>query len=198
MQEFPCRLMAWISQNFIGRAGFHNQPFVQTADRPGNGPNEGWGMTHNNHSLSLLGKFHQQSCNFSSAAGIEGTRRFIEQNQPRLHGQCPSDGNSLLLTSRERFRTCVGLILQSNPGQKFTRFGDCFLSRTLKHMNWCFGDVLQNGAMREQVTFLEDHADSLANPEQRSVTFSTRSRRKHGVFHTHFTTIVTFESVDDP
>jgi hypothetical protein len=65
-------------------------------------------------------------------------------------------------------------------------------------MNRSFGDVLQNGAMRKQVTFLEDHADSLANPEQRSVAFPTRSRRKHCVFHTHLTTIVTFKSVDDP
>jgi hypothetical protein len=57
----------------------------------------------------------------------------------------------------------VGLVRQSDASQQRHRLGLCLATGHAKDVHGRFGDVLQNGAVREQIEFLEDHAHGAPN-----------------------------------
>ena len=75
-----------------------------------------------------------------------------------FHGQCPGDGDPLLLTAGELLRVGVSPVAESDSVQQRLRFGGDFVPGAPKHMDWRFHDVLQHGHVREQIEALEHYA----------------------------------------
>jgi hypothetical protein len=90
------------------------------------------------------------------------SRIFIEQDQFRPHGQCPRNGNALLLAAGQLPWIRIGLVLHADFGEQFVRVLFGVRRRFAEHLARRDHQIFQNGQMREQVVLLEHEAHALA------------------------------------
>ena len=74
------------------------------------------GDDHHGHALGCEAGHDVQD--LTDELGIERGGRLVEQHQPRLHGQRPSDGDALLLAAREHVRIDVAFLRNADLGQE--------------------------------------------------------------------------------
>src|SRR5450759_1357486 len=116
-------------------------------------------MGHHDHGRALSGQLAHHGENLPDELGVKSRGGLVEEHQLRLHGHGASDGDSLLLATRELGGIGRGLVLQTNSREQCDRMlADLSLLLTLD-LYWRFHDVLDRGLVREQVEPLEDHTD---------------------------------------
>ena len=90
--------------------------------------------------------------------GVQGAGGLVAQQHLGIGGQSPGDGNALLLTAGELRGIGLGLVRQPHQLQQLPGLG---LGLLPAHPGQLHGeaDVLQTGALHQQVEPLEDHGD---------------------------------------
>ena len=93
--------------------------------------------------------------------GVQRTGGFIAQQHFGVGSQCAGNGDALLLTAGQLCRVGVGLIRQPHHLQQLhsALFGLRLFYACQLHGE---ADILQAGALHEQVELLEDHGDVAA------------------------------------
>ena len=97
--------------------------------------------------------------------GVQGAGGLITEQDVRLVGQCPGDGHTLLLTTRELCGVVVCQVRQSDQGQKFghpgcpLRFPHTAPKKGKLH-------IACHGAGGHQIEVLEDHPGALPEGAQ--------------------------------
>ena len=116
-------------------------------------------MGDNDHcNAQTLVDVPDQGQDLAGSLGIQCGSGLVTQQYVRIGGQRAGDGNSLLLTARKLCRVGVGLFLQTNHLQKLQRTLFCFgFGNALQLQGEA--DVLQTGALHEEMKALEDHGD---------------------------------------
>ena len=90
--------------------------------------------------------------------GVQGGSRLIAQKHIRFRDQCPGDSHPLLLSAGQLCRIAVGLVGQIHQFQKLPCFRLCgFPVRPAQPEGQ--HDIIQAGALHEQVETLEDHGN---------------------------------------
>ena len=90
--------------------------------------------------------------------GVERGERLVEQHQRRVAGEAARERHPLALTARERARSPVGEVLGSDPLEPGA--GDRTSCPAAARLTDGEGDVVENGAVRQQQAILEDHSDT--------------------------------------
>ncbi len=90
--------------------------------------------------------------------GVERRERLVEQHQRRIAGEAARQRHPLALAARERARSPVGEPLRSDPFEP--RAGDRTSCPAAAGLTDGEGDVVENGAVRQQQAVLKDHSDA--------------------------------------
>ena len=91
--------------------------------------------------------------------GVERRGGLVEEHQRRLHRQRPGDRDPLLLAAREGAGVLVGALGEPDPLEQGQRLLAGLGLVAALDEDRRLHDVLERGAVREQVEPLEDHAD---------------------------------------
>ena len=75
---------------------------------------------HDRHAAGAA-KSLEQSEHLLAGGGVEGARRLVRQQQPRVVGERAGDRHALTLSSRENRRSRVGTTLEPDLAQELAR-----------------------------------------------------------------------------
>ena len=112
-------------------------------------------MGHDDHRHLLGGEAADDGQDFLREFGVEGARRFVEEEDFGVERQRPRDGGPLLLSARE-FTRIRGL-LGGKPrlGEEVAGTGFGVLAGAPEDVDLRLGEVAQDGEVGEQVEILE-------------------------------------------
>jgi len=113
-QELPGAVVGGIGEEFRGWALFDDDAVVHEDDAIGDVLGKAHLVRHHQHRPPFQGQRPHHVKHFANQLWIEGRCRLIEQEKLRLHGQRPSDGDTLLLPAGEPLWILVGFVRQSN------------------------------------------------------------------------------------
>ncbi len=116
---------------------------------------------HDRH--ALLFELAHQLENLADKLGVERTRHFVEQQQPRVVRERSGDRGALLLTAGKPVGVFVGLVCQPYAGKQLTRSRLRCPSRHAMDLAWRECHVVEHGHVREEVVRLEDDPDAPAH-----------------------------------
>ncbi len=85
----------------LGRPLFNQFALIHENDPVGNLAGEAHFMGNHNHGHPFAGKLFHNVQNLAYHRGIEGTGRFVEEHDLRVHVERPGDGDALLLGAGE-------------------------------------------------------------------------------------------------
>ena len=122
------------------------------------------GDDHGGDAQALVDVLNQLQ-NGPGGGGVQGAGGLVTQQHLGVGGQGPGDGDALLLPAGQLGGVGVGLVGQAHDVQVLQ---GALLGLRLGHPGDLHGeaDVLQAGALHEQVELLEDHADGPPGPAQ--------------------------------
>ena len=104
----------------------------------------------------------QKSEDFLRRVGVEGAGGLVAEQDLRLRRERAGDGDALALTAGELRGIGIGLVRQTDDVEQLAGaglVGGLFAAGDLHRE----ADVLQRGALHEQVELLKDHAHGLAH-----------------------------------
>ncbi len=73
-------------------------------------------LGHDHHCRAGGGEFLDDVQHLADQLGIERRSRLVEERHLRLQGECPGNGDTLLLAAGEVARTGIGLLRQADAG----------------------------------------------------------------------------------
>ena len=118
-------------------------------------------MGDNEHGLALFCQIQHNIQHFSYHLRIQCRGHFIEQQDLRMHAQCPDDGYTLLLSTGQLSGITLCLICQSHARQKLHGLLLCLCLIALLYLDRCQRNIVQYRQMREQFIALKYHTDLL-------------------------------------
>ena len=115
------------------------------------------GDNHHRNTQPPVDVLHQAQ-NVPGGLWVQGGGGLIAQQNARVAGQGPGDGNALLLPAGQLGGVCLRLVRQAHHLQQLPGAALCV---RLFHPGNLHGeaDVFQAGALHQQVELLENHAD---------------------------------------
>ena len=148
-----------VFEHLLGSTLLDHHPCVHEHDAVGDLLREADLMRDDHHGHSLAGQRAHHVEDLTDEFGIERRCRLIEQHHLRLHAECPSNRNPLLLTTGKMGGIVVGLVGEPDPLEHFASDADGLRLGATQHA--CLGnrEILQHRQMREQIELLEHHAD---------------------------------------
>jgi hypothetical protein len=168
-QKRPRYIGSRIPKNLFWRTRLRQPTFVHYVDHMSNSPGKPRGMRDHEHGLAGMSQVGDDGQDFRSHSRVERARRFVKKNGLRPHGQGASDGDALLLTSRQVVRASIQLIGQANPGEQRPSFGFRFLAALAHRVKRAGKDIIQDTQMWKEVELLEHHANA---PTEAAQAFS--------------------------
>ena len=124
---------------------------------------EGHFMGDDDHGHVFIGELFDSPQDFAGQFRVEGTRRFVEEHDVRVHGQGAGNGHTLLLAAGEARRIGIAFVPEADFLQEFFGLGHDVFGLHLLDDARRFQDVIQNGHVREEVEVLEAHAHAAAD-----------------------------------
>ncbi len=116
-------------------------------------------MRHHDHRHALIGERTHHIEHLTHEFGVERARRLVEQHDLGFHRKRARNGDALLLAARKLARIVVHAVAEPHA----LEFGDGEFARLgLGHMldvHRRFHHVFEHGHVREEVEFLEHHAE---------------------------------------
>ena len=91
-------------------------------------------------------------------AEVEGTERFVEEDNLRLGGEGPGEGDALLLTARQLRGQAVGVVLHADEAEHPAGAGFAGSAGDTLHAE-TEGHIFSRREMGEEGVVLEDHVD---------------------------------------
>ena len=91
--------MLGIGEEGFGSALLEDDAFVHEDDAAADVPGEGHLVRDDEHGHALVGKTLHDGEDLADHLGVERARRFVEQEDLRIHGQRAGDGHALLLAA---------------------------------------------------------------------------------------------------
>jgi hypothetical protein len=121
----------------------------------------------------------EQLDDVGARVAVEIARRLVGEENPRLIGERPRDGDALLLAARELRRKVIETIAQPHPAQQLARAiaRAAFSAELQRHLH-----VFERRECGDQLKALEHEADFLA-AQLRALVFV--HRREIGVVEDH-------------
>jgi hypothetical protein len=113
------------------------------------------------HRRPLIVDVTQQAQEFGCEIGIEVASGFVGEYQSRLIGECASNRDSLLLTSRECIRECPLPVLKAETPEYFDGVA-MGLARGDSVDAENKGDVFEHGLASQELEVLKDDPDLAA------------------------------------
>ncbi len=116
-------------------------------------------VRHDDEGRAELGEVADHVEHFADEFGIDGARRFVEEQHLGLEREGAGDSDALLLTAGELAGVVVGLVVEPHPVEKTQRQLAGVVFREPLEGERRLGDVLERGEVREEVEVLKDDAD---------------------------------------
>ena len=124
---------------------------------------EGHFVGDDNHRHVFVGELFDCAQDFARQFRVEGTRRFVEEHDVRVHGQGAGDGHTLLLAAGKGFRIGIALIGETYFFEELHGVLRRFFLAFAARLHGRKDDVLEHRHVREEIEALEDHADFAAD-----------------------------------
>ena len=112
-----------VTEELRRRPFFQDLTLLEEADAVGDVTREAHLVRGDDHGHARLGQPTDDIEHLRHQLGVQRRRDLVEQQQVRLHGQCPHDGHALLLAPGESVGILVGLLgepeaLQQREGDR--------------------------------------------------------------------------------
>ena len=125
-----------------------------------------WSCVAISTAVSAAVDAEQQAQDVLGRIGVEISRRLVGEQDRRMVDQRARDGHALLLAAGERLRHLVALVIQADVVQE-RRHAPLDRKRRRARDAHADGDVVEHGAVLEELVVLEHDAD--AAPQKRNV-----------------------------
>ena len=142
---------------------FHNDAAVHEDDAVGYVPGKGHLVGDNDHGHIFLRQGADDLQNFAGQFRVKRGGRLIKEKDLRIHGQCASNGYTLLLTDGELLGIGVSFVGQPHFLKQGHAALDSVVLAAAKHIDLCIGQILQHGVVGEKVEILEDQTEIAAD-----------------------------------
>ena len=157
-QETTGLFLLRIIKNFFRRALFVNEALVHVKHAAGHFPGKLHLMRHDHHGFLLPRQFPDDALHLADAGRVQGAGRLVKEDDIRVHGEGPGNGDALLLSAGHLVGVVHLLFCQADHPQQFHRPVVCLLPAQMQQLYRCEHHVLNGGHVAEQVIRLEDHA----------------------------------------
>ena len=151
--------MLGIGEEGFGSALLEDDAFVHEDDTAADVPGEGHLVRDDEHGHALVGKTLHDGEDLADHLGVERARRFVEQEDLRVHGQRAGDGHALLLAAGE----LAGLGVDIGGHADLFKIAHGLLVRLVfaaaENLHLADHAVFEDGHVVEEIEGLEDHAD---------------------------------------
>jgi hypothetical protein len=146
----------------FGSAGFGDEAGVEEDDAVGHVAGELHFVGDDDHGHAFFGQVAHDAQDFVAQLGVERAGGFVEEHDSGLHREGAGDGDSLLLAAGELRRVGVGFLVEADFREELARQMFRFGAGHAFYDDGGFGDVFENGEVREEVEGLENHAGTHA------------------------------------
>ena len=120
-------------------------------------------MSDDHHGDAGFGKHPDNGLHFADHARVESTGGLVKQDDVRIHGQRPGDGNTLLLSAGEIVGVVEGLGAETDRMEQGHGLFVGLLAGAPQQGDLRIHDVFDDGEVTEEVEALEHHAHLLPN-----------------------------------
>lgn len=149
-----------LSVDLFGRADLHDLPPIHDDDSVAHG--EGFGLIvgdEEHRDVELPLQLLDLAPHTGSKIRVEIRERFVEEEEFRIGGESPREGDPLLLSAAQLMDRTVAVSLQADGGKVFFRRTERLFLRQLSEVSNAVGNIFQDRVMGKEGIVLKDGGD---------------------------------------